>query len=203
MMAGLLPYAGLALLAVGELALLGFAASADVSETYRAFYIDKSSSCLPQPVTGAFELGRPISAGLATLPEFDAVAICGVAYTGAEGTWMFGPEARFHFAVPPGTQDLRFTLEGRRGHQRRLLVMANGTSVGMLDNDGHADESYGFAVPRALLADDGALDVTLLIENPPEPRNSVAARKFNFFIRSITLSLEQDERGSVSSGTAL
>ncbi len=118
---------------------------------------------------------------------------------------MFGPEARFRFAVPAGAGDLLFTLEGRPGAEpgRRIDLSANGTPIGTLDHAGNAEASHAFLVRRALLAGPTPLEITLLVADPPKLRNSVAARQFTYFIRSLTLSLEQDERGSVSSGTAL
>ena len=54
-------YALAALLALTELAVLWQALHPAVSADYRAYYIDRTTTCLPQPVTGDYVLGKELN----------------------------------------------------------------------------------------------------------------------------------------------
>ncbi|PXA98852.1 hypothetical protein DMC47_06575, partial [Nostoc sp. 3335mG] len=102
-------YALAALLALFELAVLWQALHPDVSDEYRAYYIDQTTTCLPQPVTGEYTLGTVLNfrSGGDNTRELRP---CGWDGPAGDGMHSIGETSRLRFAVP-SRQALRLSLE--------------------------------------------------------------------------------------------
>jgi hypothetical protein len=108
-----LPYALAGLVVLFELCVLWLVLHPDVNGAYRAFYIDKSSTCLPQPVSGDYVLGTTVSfrdpARLLARP----LKPCGWFIPNGDHTPSKGTSSLLRFAIPldPGPLSLRLELD--------------------------------------------------------------------------------------------
>ena len=79
-------------------------------ENYRAFYIDRTSTCLPQPVSGTYALGHRLSFKWPEREEAKPVKPCGWFESNGDGTPTKGESAMLRFDIAPQTEALEFTL---------------------------------------------------------------------------------------------
>lgn len=160
--ATLAAYALAALLALLELAVLWQALHPNVPEDYRAYYIDRTTTCMNQPVTGAYVLGTPIDFRTDDTKENRP---CGWEGPVGDGMHALGETARLRFATGPA-QDLTLTLEltGAKltgATQQGVQVSVNGTPLGEAIVLPEQTRTFSFAVPAAAIGDTGMADVFL------------------------------------------
>lgn len=100
-----------AVVAAFEAAVLVMIATPQVSADYHAYFIERSTQCWPQNVSGEIELGRELSF-LKADRENGArnVLECGWNLGYDNGVWSNGPESRLRFKVPGGAARLAMTL---------------------------------------------------------------------------------------------
>ena len=101
-------YALAAAIALVEVAILWQALHPNVPDDFRAYYIDRTITCLPQPVTGDYVLGTEIdfrSGG----PNTRELRPCGWDGPAGDGMHAIGTESRLRFAVSE-PQDLTLML---------------------------------------------------------------------------------------------
>lgn len=156
-------YALAALLALLELAVLWQALHPVVSDQYRAYYIDRTTTCLPQPVTGVYALGTELdfrSGG----DDTRELRPCGWDGPAGDGVHAVGESSRLLFQVSqaqPLTLMLELaavTLPGPA--QQRVRVTAGGVVLGeLLVTPGHI-ERFTLQVPVDAISA-GALSIVL------------------------------------------
>lgn len=168
----LVAYALTALLLSVYALVLWWAAHPTVPDTYRAYYIDQTTTCMNQPVLGTYTLGTVVS----YLPDGADIAKptkpCGWEGPAGDGTHAVGTSSRLRFVyTEPATGPLTLSLD-------LIAIRKAGTpmpqSVDVIVNDEHvttlhvnADAPQHFAVmlPANLVqAADGRID--LLLEFP-------------------------------------
>ena len=156
-------YALAAIFALFELAILWQALHPNVSDDYRAYYIERTTTCLPQPVTGAYVLGTELdfrSEG----DETRELRSCGWTGPVGDGTHSVGQTSRLRFAVnAPGPLTLMLeltgvTLPGPR--QQRVMVSANGISLGRAMVIPGRTGRFSFPLPASAIVN-GRADITL------------------------------------------
>lgn len=184
-------------MALGEAGLLAFAASADVSPQYRAYYIDRTTGCLPRQVSGEYVLGtRLLLAEDQPQRAFDNIAICGFAHSESGGAWLRGPEARLRVALGPAPPaDLVFEMEARGAIDRtwrrqQASVSVNGTVVGVFDYPDGEFRTLSVKVPGLLLESGGLIDIDLTMTDtrpPNTPKTKSDSRRFSLFVKSVRL----------------
>ena len=155
-------YALAALLALIELGVLWQALHPQVPPDYRAYYIDRTTTCMNQPVTGAYVLGTPIDFRKDDTKENRP---CGWEGPVGDGMHALGETARLRFAVGPA-RDLTLTLEltGAKltgSTQQRVDVSVNGTPVGQAVVLPEQTKTFTFAIPAAAIGDTGVADIFL------------------------------------------
>jgi len=160
-------YALAGALALFELATLWAALNPTAPEAYRAYFIDKTTTCLNLPKPGTYALGSTVSFRSDGAALARDLRVCGWEGPAGDGTHSVGETSRLRFAVPPGVGDLRLTLELAavltEGQADQLVeVSANGVAVGraeMNDRDAHVFE---LVIPAAALASDpGFVNIAL------------------------------------------
>ena len=155
-------YALAALLALLELGVLWQALHPQVPPDYRAYYIDRTTTCMNQPMSGAYVLGTPIDFRTDNTKENRP---CGWEGPVGDGVHALGETARLRFAVG-AAEDLTLTLEmtgvsiNGSGDQR-VDVSVNGVSVGQALVPAEQTKSFSFAVPAAAIGDTGVADIFL------------------------------------------
>lgn len=179
-------YALAAILALFELAVLWQALHPNVSADYRAYYIDRTTTCLPQPVTGEYVLGTELnfrSEG----DETRELRPCGWTGPAGDGTHSVGETSRLRFAVDtkgPLTLMLELTGVTLPGPaQQRVLISANGQEIGEIAVTPDKTERFVISIPASALDDDGFVDLKFDYPDAISPGKRVS----NTYWRSIKL----------------
>lgn len=183
---GTLFYGMAALLAVAEMAILWQAIHPNVSPDFRAYYIDRSTTCLPLPGTGAYALGTEIdfrSGG----SETRQLLSCGWDGPAGDGMHALGESSMFRLATG-SVKDLVLmveltgvTLPGPP--QQIVVVSVNGVALSTVELAPGETKRVTFEVPARALADSEFADVRLDYPNAITPREGIA----NNYKRSIKL----------------
>jgi hypothetical protein len=156
-------YALVALLGAFELGVLWLAGHPDVPPDYRAYYIAQTTTCLNQPVSGAYGGGV-----ISFLPDGGEAArpikVCGWEGPVGDGTHAVGTSARLRFALNDSVPDPVLAIEmlavrkDERGSQR-VAVLVNGKPIGEVTVG--ADRPQRFDIPLGVAsADPSTYDVT-------------------------------------------
>lgn len=170
-------YALAALLALLELAVLWQALHPQVSENYRAYYLDHTTTCLPQPVTADYDLGAALdfrSSG----DDTRELRPCGWDGPAGDGVHSIGTSSRLQFEIgnpQPLTLMLELTAVTLPGPaQQRVVLSANDIALDeLLVTPGEVDR-FTVDIPAAAIGEDGVL--SLLFDYPdaisPGPRTA-------------------------------
>lgn len=194
-MRGKLAFAGIVALGLAELALGAFAATTDVGPEYRAYYIDRTTGCLPREVPGTYALGTTVEPQSGKPRRaFDDILVCGFENSIPEGTWLRGIEGRLRFTLDdgaPGDLVLRLDASARvtPSFRQQLTVFANGQPVGIVTFDDKDPHQVEFLIPAsARAAASGRLDIALRMQRLPhvEP-TSKDSRLHSLLVGSIWL----------------
>ncbi|MBO9590069.1 hypothetical protein [Devosia sp.] len=179
-------YALAAILALFELAVLWQAIHPNVSDNYRAYYIDRTTTCLQQPVTGEYVLGTELnfrSEG----DETRELRPCGWTGPAGDGTHSVGETSRLRFAIDakgPLTLMLELTGVGLPGPaQQRVLISANDHDIGEIAVTPDKTERFAISIPASALDDDGFVDLKFDYPDAISPGKRVS----NTYWRSIKL----------------
>lgn len=145
------------LIAVLELGVLWLMIHPTVSADFRAYYIDKTTTCLNQPVSGAYALGTTI----AFTPDGAAAAkllkVCGWEGPVGDGTHAVGTSSRLRFVYDEPATALTLELEMvaiKRPEQptQQVDVIVNGASIGSLTVAADAPQRLSLPLPAELVA---------------------------------------------------
>lgn len=183
-LAALGAYALAALLALFELAVLWQTLHPQVSDTYRAYYIDRTTTCLPQAVSATYTIGSELdfrSGG----DDTRELRPCGWDGPAGDGMHSIGTSSRLRFAVDT-PQDLTLMLEltgvGLAGAaQQRVVISAGDTAIGELLVTPDKTERFTLSIPAAAI-EDGHLDLLLSYPDAVNP-----GRIANTYWRSVKL----------------
>lgn len=128
-------YAVVALAIAFELTVVWLMLHPQVPPDYRAYYIDQSTTCLNQPVSGAYAIGTTISFRSGGIEQAKPVRVCGWEGPAGDGTHSVGLTSRLRFALTdptPGPLSLMLELVAveKDGHPvQRVAIEANGTPI--------------------------------------------------------------------------
>lgn len=158
-------YGVVAALALVELVIAWQAIHPHVSDDYRAYYVDQTTTCMRQPVTGAYTMGATIDfrAGGDDTTELRP---CGWEGPVGDGMHLLGETGRLRFATGavagPLTLTLQVTAVDIDGMaDQRVVVSANGTPVGTVTVPRAQTVTAPFTIPAGIAGEAGMLDVTL------------------------------------------
>lgn len=142
-------------LALAELGVLAVALSPDVSADYRAYYVDRSTTCLPRAASGAAIFGATARL-LPGEPVLDALVGCGWQGPAGNGLHSVGTRSQLHLRVPPG-QSLQVELEmvasNETAPRQRVRASADGIAMGEGAVGGPEPVRLVLTVPRAASRD--------------------------------------------------
>ena len=170
-------YALAAILALLELAVLWQAVHPNVSDAYRAYYIDRTTTCLAQPVTGAYTLGTEIDfrSGGSDTRELRP---CGWDGPVGDGMHSIGQTSRLRFNVGrPQALTLMLELVGvtlNGSIEQTVVVSANGVPLGTLTVPSEQAERFTLALPPEAIAADGTTDIQLDFPDAVNPNGRTA-----------------------------
>lgn len=158
-------YALIAVLAVVELVIFWLMLHPDVPPEYRAYYIDRTNTCLPQPVAGTYQLGQTISFRSDGWKAAEPLKPCGWFGPNGDGTPSKGHEARLRFALGPVEGALRATLQLEAIEapdepvRQHVAIYANDTLVEELVLDEKKMRRVTFEIPPGTVGTDGLLEL--------------------------------------------
>ena len=156
-------YLLVALLGAFELYTLWLMVHPDVPEDYRAYYISKTTTCLNQPVSGAYAGGM-----VSFLPDGGDAAkpikVCGWEGPAGDGTHAVGTSARLRFALDnpvlnPVLRVEALSVEKEGQNSQRVEVLVDGKSLGEIVVTAGAPKTFDVPLnlPEATI---GIYDVT-------------------------------------------
>jgi hypothetical protein len=167
-------YALTALLLAGYALVLWWVVHPAVPDSYRAYYIDQTTTCMNQPVPGTYTLGTMVS----YLPDgFDAARPtkpCGWEGPAGDGTHAVGTSSRLRFVwteptAGPLTLSLDLIAIEKAGQPmpQQVDVLVNNEHVATLHVNADAPNHFDVKLPADLVAQ-GRAD--LLLEFPTAVR---------------------------------
>lgn len=180
-------YALAALLALVELGVLWQTLHPNVSDDYRAYYITRTTTCLPQPISAAYTLGTTVD--FTTSGDIDAareLLPCGWERPNDDGRQSLGETSRMRFTVgAPQNLELQLVFKGinlNDAGPRHVQLYAGELFVGEAVVDPEATQTFTFPIPTEAISD-GMLDLRLDFPNAIETSPGIA----NIYWRSVKL----------------
>lgn len=147
-----------ALIAVFDLGVLYMVLRPNVSPEYRAYYIDRTSSCFPRVISGFYPLGEPVSfTGAHNGYNQDTIRWCGFLPPSSTGIRSFGDYGILHLKFPDPGEDLLLTFESwvnsdSNQPKRNVDVVVNGERVDVLTYAGAGRVDGKIVIPERLVA---------------------------------------------------
>lgn len=165
-------------LAAFELGVVYLVFNPNVSERYRAFFLERSTDCWPGDVSGTIEPGRRISF-LKADAEGPArhLLLCGWIKAEGTGTWSRGPEARLLLQLPPDARsaaflDLKLLPFVTPEHPRqRVEISANDIALAELELTKDSSSSVPLEIPPGAIGEDGRVEILFMMPDAVAPRD--------------------------------
>lgn len=151
-------YAVVAVAIAFELAVVWLMLNPRVPADYRAYYIDRTTTCLNQPVTGAYELGTIVSFRSEGRQSAMPLRVCGWEGPAGDGTHAVGQSSRLRFALPAdhaGALQLTLELvaiEREKQPWQRVVIEANDTEIDSVTAIGGDPFTVDLTIPAELVA---------------------------------------------------
>jgi hypothetical protein len=172
------------LVALFELGVFWLMLHPDVPPDYRAYYIDKTTTCLNQPVSGTYTLGTVIPFTPEGREAAKPIRVCGWERPTGDGTHAVGTSARlrFTYAEPATALTLKLSMVAvKKGGQpltQHVQIVANGTLVDTVTVTGDAPHDFAVPLPTA----GGKLELELRFPDavqmgPTDPDNRLRSIK--------------------------
>ncbi|MDB5542491.1 MAG: hypothetical protein JWQ89_4218 [Devosia sp.] len=170
------------ILALFELGVVWLMLHPDVPPEYRAYFIDKTTTCLNQPVAGTYSLGTTIPFTPEGRDLAKPIRVCGWEGPVGDGNHAVGTSARLRFVYPEParalTLKLRMVAVQRDDHPtQRVQVVVNGETVDTLTVARDPPQDFSVDLPHSLVtAASGRIDLELRFPDavqmgPTDPDN--------------------------------
>jgi hypothetical protein len=154
----LIAYGVVALAIVFELIVVWWMLHPQVPDDYRAYYIDKSTTCLNQPVSGDYALGSLVSFRDDGAEPAKPLRVCGWSGPAGDGTHAMGQTSRLRFTLPAGTTgplalDLELVAIEREGYpSQRVAISVNGVALETVTALAGQPLTVALQIPAAAIA---------------------------------------------------
>lgn len=166
--ASFIAYGVVALAIAFELAVVWFMLHPQVPADFRSYYIDRTTTCLNQPVSGDYALGTTVSFRSDGLERAKPLRVCGWEGPAGDGTHAVGTSSRLRFALPAAEQgplflSLELVAVSREGHPaQRIGIEANGIELGVANALAGVPLAVDLEIPAEIVAaETGAVEVIL------------------------------------------
>ncbi|MDC9823378.1 hypothetical protein PRN20_06510 [Devosia sp. ZB163] len=151
-------YALVVLVAGFELVVFWLMLHPDVPPDYRAYYIDKTTTCLNQPVAGTYALGTTIDFTPDGREAAKPLRVCGWEGPAGDGNHAVGTSARLRFVYTEPATALRLELRlvaVKKDDQptQRVTVSVNGQPLGTLTVTGDPPQDFALDLPADLVSE--------------------------------------------------
>ena len=149
-------------LALGELVVLALALSPDVEDAYRAYYIDRTTTCREKPAAGTYEAGQTVSFRPDGREAALAIRVCGWDGPAGDGTHSLGNVSLLRVMRPRGDAfQLTVTMAGiirAPANRQRVEISIKGVPVGSAELTDTEERIFSYDVPPDAL-DADMLDI--------------------------------------------
>lgn len=173
------------IVALFELGVVWLMLHPNVPPDYRAYYIDKTTTCLNQPVSGSYKLGTTVRFTPEDKDAAKLIRVCGLEGPTGDGNHAVGTSARLRFvyAEPATALTLQLAMVAiqKAGAivPQRVEIVANGTLLDTVSLN--APTPQQFALPLVAPAD-GKLELELRFPDavpmgPTDPDNRLRSIK--------------------------
>ena len=179
-----------------------------VADSYRAYFIDQSTTCLDQPVSGDYDFGTLVSFRSGGEKQMKPLRVCGFEGPVGNGLHAVGDSSRLRFKLPADASGLTLMLElsavdfAKAGQQVNVVV--NGHSLGAVDVAMGPEQRFSFAIPDAALTPDHLLEVEMkypqAIKVDPQDSNT-RKRSIKLTAGSVTAAAEPLSSADTASGS--
>ncbi|MER9489733.1 hypothetical protein NKI50_27820 [Mesorhizobium sp. M0563] len=197
--ARLASYALAAVLAGTEIVILALALNPNVNANYRAYYIDRTTTCLNRDAVGSYTLGETVSFRSDGAKKAAGMRVCGWSGPVADGTHSLGETSRLRLKIPPLHDSVTATLQMAAAIRppqvtQRIIISVNGVRVHAVTLSGKEPRTVSFVIPTAALAEARILDVAFdyLDGIPP---SSAASNIYKRAIKLLSFRLDPVEPG--------
>lgn len=158
-------YALAAALAVSEILILALALHPNVHPDYRAYYIDRTTTCLNRDTVGIYSLGQTVSFRSDGAKRASGMKVCGWSGPAADGTHSLGEPSRLRLQIPPLRDGLKATLQMAavvRPPQmtQRVIISVHGVSVHKVTLSGKQPMTVSFFIPHAAFSNASTFEMT-------------------------------------------
>jgi hypothetical protein len=148
-----------ALVALFEVASLWLALHPQVDANYRAYFLDKTTTCLNHAVPADYTVGERLSFASQGYGPAARTRVCGWQGPAGDGTHSIGEESRlrFHWAggAVPSVLGITMTALDRPGHpQQRVELVGNGVTIGEVVVPAGETRSFSVPLPAEVFLDD-------------------------------------------------
>ncbi|MER8866343.1 hypothetical protein NKI19_21945 [Mesorhizobium sp. M0751] len=192
-------YALAAVLAGSEIVILTLALNPNVNADYRAYYIDRTTTCLNRDAVGSYTLGETVSFRSDGAKKTAGMMVCGWSGPVADGTHSLGETSRLRLKIPSLRDSLTATLQMAaviRPPQvtQRVMISVNGVRAHAVTLSGKEPRTVSFVIPPAALADAKTLDIAFdYLDGIPQ--TPAASNIYKRSIKLLSLRLDPSEAG--------
>lgn len=193
-------------LAGAEISILALAVHPKVGPDYRAYYIDRTTTCLNRDAVGSYTIGETISFKREGHKQANNIKVCGWSGPAGDGTHSLGETSRLRVNVTrPSLGGLKATLEMSAvlrppQTEQRVVVLVNGILAHKMVLSGKEPQQVSFVIPQAALAGAKTLEIAFDYLDGIPPTRSAS----NIYKRAIKLiSFRLNETGEKLSPTDL
>lgn len=183
----------------------------NVSDDYKAYYIDRSWSCFPRVITSYYPLGEPVTFA-AGRPGYDVDSIrwCGFMPAKADGIKSFGDYGILRMKPALPADDLLLTFSSWANTtasqpEREVGIVVNGERLGKIIFRDHKRVNGTFVVPETLAKsrEDGLVEIRFEVPRiAPAGTNSEPVR-LQLRLEAVRLVAMTDAPPKIAKGEAV
>lgn len=173
------------LVALFELVVVWLMLHPNVPPDYRAYYIDKTTTCLNQPVSGSYTLGTTVRFTPEDKDAAKLIRVCGLEGPTGDGNHAVGTSSRLRFTYAESATALTLQLSmvaiQKDGNvlPQHVEIVANGTLLDTVVLDQPAPQQFSLPIPAPA---DGKLELELRFPDavqmgPTDPDNRLRSIK--------------------------
>jgi len=134
----------------------------NVPDTYRAYFIDRTTTCLDQPVSGDYLFGSEISFSDGG-PLIKPLRVCGWEGPVGNGLHAVGESSRLRFVLPATAHGLSLMVELSAVDMAKdgmpVKLVANGTTLGTVEVEPGTPQRFTLPIPDAALSANHRLEL--------------------------------------------
>jgi hypothetical protein len=152
------------ILAGAEIIVLVLALNPRVDADYRAYYIDRTTTCLNRDAVGSYTLGETVSFRRDGTKQAASIKVCGWSGPAGDGTHSLGETSRLRVTIPQLGHDLVATLEmaavlAPPQIVQRVAISVNGVGAHRVTLSNTTPQTVSFVIPQSARAEAKVLDI--------------------------------------------